>query len=1014
MERRKFLSGAAAIGATAAAGTAVQAKPAPDNLDRFAPKALEPEFKVDTATGKIERNPNQRVAFARCFGCLDHCNLRVRVDVKTDKVIRVSGNPYCENNSGKPLPLEMPVKEAMLALSAFQDRGLDARATSCGRGSATADSVDEPRRITQVLKRVGKRGERQWKSIPYEQALSEIIEGGNLFGDGHVKGLREVYQPDQLAAPGQPEFGPATNRLASGYMSDITARADFYTRFMKQSWGTINLGKKSAYCGAQQRLGVAMALIDPLTGAMHNHPDWNEAKFAIFLGTSPGVSGNSLNSLGRLLADARVDHSMKYVVVDPILRATSNTTKDGRSSWLPINPGEDTAFLFGVMHEIFARESFNRTHLENPGPAAAKATGEIHHTNATHLLVRDPKHPLYNKFLRADALGLGDAKTAVAICKLSKTPFAATEVKPGDLFFKGTVKDKDGKEIAVETALSMFRAHIRERSIEHYAEVTGIGVADLRWVAKEFTSHGRKASVMLSTASNNHDGFVTGFAVGVMNTLIGAHDAKGGATYARGTHRGKQRYALAKFEGAKDRKTLGVSIGREGFYEKSTEYAKKVAAGKNPYPAAHPWMAIAPVEHTGEILVSHANRSPYALDIFFNWRTNPFYMNAGMYEEVVGAIKDPKQTNLFVAIDAHLNETNELADYFIPDLNFMEEYAADRMWGSDMKGVSAGAPVVTPRTVKTAKGEHVCMERFLIDIALTLKLPGFGKGAVADDAGGKHDLFTPEDYYAKHLANIALDGKPLPPASTEDLEWSGAGHALQKLKGRVSDDELLRVGFLLSRGGRYDAVERYDGEFLSGFAGRELRIYNEKLSEFLHSYSGARYEGHPAYHRPRFWSGESLEKAWPRAQYPLLFSSFKPALRSPYSVSLAKITALAPEAGNHILLNSADAAKFGIESGDKVKITTPVGRSALGTALADTGVKQGAVSIPIGFGHRGFGGSDIVIDDRKLPALKERAAGTSVNEMLPGDPSRSGASLLIDYYTGCTCRHGTPVKVEKV
>ena len=237
--------------------------------------------------------------------------------------------------------------------------------------------------------------------------------------------------------------------------------------------------------------------------------------------------------------------------------------------------------------------------------------------------------------------------------------------------------------------------------------------------------------------------------------------------------------------------------------------------------------------------------------------------------------------------------------------------------------------MVTPRTVKTARGEHVCMERFLIDIALALKLPGFGKGAIADDAGGKHDLFTPEDYYAKQLANIALDGKPLPPATAEDLEWSGADYALQKLKGKVSDDELLRVGFLLSRGGRYDAVERYDGDFLSGFAGRELRIYNEKLSEFRHSYSGERFEGHPSYHRPRFWSGASLEQAWPRSQYPLLFSSFKPALRSPYSVSLAKITALAPEAGNHVLLNSADAARLGIKSGDRVRVTTPVGRSAL-------------------------------------------------------------------------------------
>ncbi|MEF9944222.1 MAG: twin-arginine translocation signal domain-containing protein [Burkholderiaceae bacterium] len=41
MQRRKFLSGAAAIGAVAAV-TSAQAKPAAESLDRFAPAALEP------------------------------------------------------------------------------------------------------------------------------------------------------------------------------------------------------------------------------------------------------------------------------------------------------------------------------------------------------------------------------------------------------------------------------------------------------------------------------------------------------------------------------------------------------------------------------------------------------------------------------------------------------------------------------------------------------------------------------------------------------------------------------------------------------------------------------------------------------------------------------------------------------------------------------------------------------------------------------------------------------------
>ena len=44
-----------------------------------------------------------------------------------------------------------------------------------------------------MLKRAGKRGENKWKTIPFDQALKEVVEGGNLFGEGPVEGLKDIY-----------------------------------------------------------------------------------------------------------------------------------------------------------------------------------------------------------------------------------------------------------------------------------------------------------------------------------------------------------------------------------------------------------------------------------------------------------------------------------------------------------------------------------------------------------------------------------------------------------------------------------------------------------------------------------------------------------------------------------------------------------------------------------------------------------------------------------------------------
>src|SRR6266511_2974450 len=51
----------------------------------------------------------------------------------------------------------------------------------CPKGQAGHQGAYDPYRIRKVLKRAGKRGENRWTSIPFDQAVDEIVKGGKLF-----------------------------------------------------------------------------------------------------------------------------------------------------------------------------------------------------------------------------------------------------------------------------------------------------------------------------------------------------------------------------------------------------------------------------------------------------------------------------------------------------------------------------------------------------------------------------------------------------------------------------------------------------------------------------------------------------------------------------------------------------------------------------------------------------------------------------------------------------------------
>lgn len=1015
MDRRQFLKTGAA--ATITGGMTAVAKAASDNtnqdISRYAPLSPEPEFMFGT-DNKLVNNPNQRFAFTKCFGCYNVCGARIRIDNKTDKILRVCGNPYAlSTQSGEPLAMDVSPQEAMQKL--MGEEGNKYRSTLCGRGNAVPDAVTDSRRVTQCLKRVGKRGENRWQTIPYEQLIKEVVEGGDLFGEGIVEGLAQLHDDKTVANSAYPDFGPKKNQLLVTGCSEDPARWGFLKRFSEASWGTPNMGNKDSYCGHQQVAGCALAVEDGANSGALPTTDFEHCEFAIFIGTNPGLSGISLNSASKRLADARTENpNFKYVVIDPILRSLTSSSTADKCEWVPIRSGGDTALMHAMMQYIINNERYNKQYLSSCSQEGANNVGEINFTNAPYLVVTDKNHPLYRKFLTAEACGKGDVDTKMVIDEATSTLTTSLSDKPCDIKFSGTITTEEGRTIQVASAFSLLAKRVNEYSMAEYVNECQIAEEKIAELAIEFTSHGRRVSIETNTGCNASDGGQFGFAMIMLATLVGAHNAKGGMlhTGSMGYENTSPLYDMMGFEHAH---LSGFNAERSGDYRQSNEYKTKVEKGVNPFPSDSPWNETFVQENAGEMLVAHANGNPFKFKAWITWANNPIYACSGLKDQVEESIADPKQLGLIIASDPYFNETNIYADYFVPDLAQYEQWGASRQWGSELMGDVVSFPIIIPRTPVNADGKQVCMEQFLIDVSKQIGLAGFGDNAFKDSAGNAKAIHSPEDYYIPVLANLAHSDGVLPNPTEDDVKFTSVDRIYPQLKERLKAEEIGPTMFLFTRGGRYYPVdERYDGEYFNEMMrwDAQFQIYNEGLAHVTNFHSGELLDGLPVFDKQRLWDGTAIRDLWSENEYPFSFSTFKHQLRSPYSVNLKSITALG--SSNFIQMNQGDAKKYNLKSGDMARVTSPKGTHIEGVVQADLTVAKGCIAVPLGFGHTAFGASDITIDGQLFAGIKERRGGMEVNAFNAVDPTRKGASLYRDVTFGSTARHGIPVKIEKV
>ncbi len=580
---------------------------------------------------------------------------------------------------------------------------------------------------------------------------------------------------------------------------------------------------------------------------------------------------------------------------------------------------------------------------------------------------------------------------------------------PAPLFFDATVETPKGP-LAVKTSLSLLRAEALSKSLAEYAEACGIPEATIAGLASEFTSHGRKAAVNSHGGMMNGSGFYNAYALMMLNTLIGNLNWKGGTLIAGGwfPDTAGPAYDLAKFPGMV--KPRGLPIGRNVPYEKTSEFKAKKAAGR-PYPADGPWYPNAPGLAT-EWISSVVNGYPYGAEALIFRNTNPVYGLPGI-AHLVERLKDPKVVPLIISIDPFINESSAIADYIVPDSTMYETWGFTKPWGGvPTKTTTARWPVVEPRMARTAAGDPIGLEAFLIATAKRIGLPGFGDGAIPDADGALHPLERAEDWFLRGAANVAHIGKPVADASDDDIELSGVSRIRSDLETVLKPHEWRKAAMIYAKGGRYEDNDKaYDGEQARHAFERPMLVYNEDLGSFHRATTGRRMPGTPAWRLPEFADGTPVADLYPDAEWPARVISFKSPLQNSYSVGAPALRRIVDT--NPVIVGREMAGELGIGTGDKVRLTTP-GGSLESVAVVRDGIAPGTVAIAHGYGHRAFGASDITIDGRTLPGDPALASGVLSNDLGMLDPTRAHAGVWVDPVSGTAVRNGLPARIEKI
>jgi tetrathionate reductase subunit A len=762
----------------------------------------------------------ENILYSVCLNCNTGCGIKCKI--QNGILAKIDGNPYNPMTMVPHLPMNTTPDEASQI-----DGGL------CPKGQAGVQIAYDPYRIRRALKRTGKRGENRWESIPFDQAITEIVEGGKLFAkvpgeeDRQVAGLKSImalkdaalakkmehdikelwdekdkekkkellnlfkdkYQEksELLIDPAHPDLGPKNNQFILAWGRLKNGRADFIKR-LGGAFGTTNMHGHTTVCQGSLYF-TCKAISEQYTAGKFQggqkfywQADTENSKFILFVGANLFEANYGPTNRTVRLTQNLVSGYTKIAVADPRFSKLASKA----DVWLPIKPGEDSALAMAMIQWMIENNRYDKVFLANANKAAAKQNNETSWTNGTWLV--EIKDGIPGKFVRAADLGIVQEEKRTLVDPKDNT-------KTSEYIEKFMTVMVEGKPTAVDPG-DESTAVMRDLFVD--AQLPGangnqIQVKSGLQILKE-SANEKTFSEWCRLAGLEDKPVIKVVKELTSHGKMAAVDIhRGPAQHTNGFYNvfswmsvnmllgnfdwkgGMCAASTYKYDGGGGGPFNLTKINGKinGFGVSSIrhdlDYEKTTLFSG--YPGKRNWYPLASDIYE-EIIPSIGDAYPYPIKALFLYMGSPAYSLPAGHTNI-DVLSDVNKLPLFFTSDILIGTTSLYADYIFPDLTYLERWEFHGSHPSmPVKMESVRQPVVAPipETV-TVNGEKmpISLEALMMALNEKLGLKAFGKGALGDGM----DINRPEDFYLRGVANVAYGDKPgkeVPSADSREIE----------------------------------------------------------------------------------------------------------------------------------------------------------------------------------------------------------------------------------------------------
>jgi anaerobic selenocysteine-containing dehydrogenase len=969
MKRRKFVKIAGAFGAGAALITKMHFS------------------NVEAAGLGSEPDPVEADSITRSFCLMCHADCGLQAKIKDGVVVKIDGNPYHPATRDYSTGTEDIATETNVDFDPDKDVG-----TLCPKGQAGLMTMYDPYRVMYPLKRDGPRGSGRWKKISWKQALNEIINGGNLFGEGNVEGLAdirgdpendmmdasEVYDPEERdpAKTVGEYYGPKANQMLFFYGRNM--QKDFTKMWAYYAYGTANHHGHTSICEATQKVAhettfrnsswdYSKSGLDKgfkIKGKDHFKPDIKGCDNLVVIGAAYLEANFPMQALARYVTDSLEDGN-KVWVVNP--RCTKLAGKKG-VNWTPIKPGGDAAMGMGLLKYIIDNNKYDTEFL---GRCNDTISGGEAWTDACFIVRADT-----GKYVLDTDVGISTNDVPVVWDGSAFVAYDAATSAP-NLEHSGQFDFGDGN-VDVNSVFTLLKAETDSHTMASLNAEAGLAGAEysdvnIQKIGEFLTESGKRTALdFYKGPSQQTSGYSACRSYVLVNVLLGNIDKKGGMN-AGGGHYG---YSAPGHGSAHDMHG-GLKLDRQGkFYH-----------GTTPMPARQ-YFPFASHGVCQEIWPSVLMGYPYKTkaviqyyqDFAYTYPYNQIVREAMLAKEGSG-YKVP----LIVSFDAFMGESSALGDYILPDTCYLERWTVYHSHPTVKTKVTAiRQPVLQDNIVDVTIAGHstkvyvgptsslngtsfatvdafldafdgpMVLETAICALSIKMGLPAFGDNAMGD---GKH-LYTAWDYNNEYAMSGDL-GEGLDPATKDYM----------KLAGQFENPA-----------GVYDPA---NADLMRNRYKKVCTLYVEQMAGEVNALNPAdEYSPIPKVEGLKDSAGNDFNDDG----YDFYLISHK-AIQHTQSRTGQNPWLMALEPENWAEINSKDAMEIGVRTGDWVLITSASNLSGMRIKVkVSEHIRPKTVDIPWGWGHWEFGATPYHVDGESSGSNSLLGRGWNLNSLMRADP----------------------------